>query len=399
MEDYHDLAFPIGEIYNDGHCVVTKQPGHNGLVSVDTVRSQLVYEIQGRYYYNPDVVADLSRVSVRQEGPDRVYVDGVRGLPPPPTLKVAIQAVGGYQAEMSFYAIGLDVEEKAKSLESMSRRILGEDGFEILSVQTIGSCSLDPRSQDAATSRVRIFAQAKTEESLLPDRFMGPVIQNLIQAFPGITPDLEYPRTAQPKPYLTYFPGLIPRHMVPATAVHLLTESEPTTVIEHTSETASSPPRRQDNYEPQHPRDLASFGETVRIPLGYQVFARSGDKGSNVNVGFFPQGDSEEEWQWLRAFLTTPRIRQLLGDDAADVVRTERVEFPAIHAVHFVLVGLLGSGGGVTSTRRVDSLGKVRVAIWGGEGEKKRKKKWPLLHLCVSVFLSFARPKVPNRSC
>jgi hypothetical protein len=52
---------------------------------------------------------------------------------------------------------------------------------------------------------------------------------------------------------------------------------------------------------------------------------------------------------------------ELMGKDAKAVERTERVEFPEIHAVHFVFVGILsgGGGGGVSSTVRADSLGKV----------------------------------------
>src|ERR1700694_4632070 len=81
IKNYHDLAFPIAEIHNDGHCVVTKQPGYNGLVTLDTTRCQLLYEIQGRYYYNPDVIADLKTVKVAQDGKDRVRVWGVKGMP------------------------------------------------------------------------------------------------------------------------------------------------------------------------------------------------------------------------------------------------------------------------------------------------------------------------------
>jgi hypothetical protein len=163
--------------------IITKQPGQHGCVTVDTVRSQVIYEIQGRFYYNPDVIADLSGVTVTQEGEDRVRVSGVRGLPPPPTLKVAIQADSGYQGEMMIYAIGLDLEEKARTFEAQTRRVLDAvalktgEPLRTLEVQLIGRCESDPASQNAATAIVRVFAQSKTEEPLRTKNFMGKLLR------------------------------------------------------------------------------------------------------------------------------------------------------------------------------------------------------------------------------
>ncbi len=50
------------------------------MVTVDTVTAQLVYEIQGPVYLNPDVTVHLDTVQLAQEGPDRVRVTGADGL-------------------------------------------------------------------------------------------------------------------------------------------------------------------------------------------------------------------------------------------------------------------------------------------------------------------------------
>ncbi|KAM5383468.1 hypothetical protein ACJZ2D_002161 [Fusarium nematophilum] len=332
IPQYYDLAYPITEIFNDGHCVVTKQPGQNGLVDIDTVRSQLMYEIQGRYYYNPDVVADLSHLEVTQEAPDRVHIRGFKGLPPPGTLKVAIQAYAGYQAEILVYAIGLDIEEKARSFETQVRRELSPQGgsskkLRRLEVQLFGSSAPNPRSSNAATAVIRVFAQTEDEELLTRSRFEYPVIQHLGEAFPGFTPNLEYTRTSQPRPFLSYFPALINRSHVDM-EVHWV-NSEDTIKVSHSTSSISKPEDvRQENYEPRDPVELDAFGPTVQVPLGHK----------------------------------------LLGDDAQAVSRVERVEFPKIKCVHFVLFDLLG--GGVTDTSRPDSLGKglaefVRARIVG----------------------------------
>ena len=49
------LGFPIAEIAADGSCVITKHDGTGGLVSVDTVTAQLMYEVQAEHYLGPDV--------------------------------------------------------------------------------------------------------------------------------------------------------------------------------------------------------------------------------------------------------------------------------------------------------------------------------------------------------
>lgn len=48
-------------------------------VTVDTVRGQLLYEIQGPFYYNPDVIADLSSIRFEQTGHNQVHVSGFKG--------------------------------------------------------------------------------------------------------------------------------------------------------------------------------------------------------------------------------------------------------------------------------------------------------------------------------
>jgi len=295
-----------------------------------------------------------------------VKVTGVKGLPPPPTLKASIQAYAGYQAEFCAIAVGSDIEAKARSLEKQIRRIFnveerlkgGPEALQSFSFQCLGgSGTEDARNENAAMATIRILAQAKDAASLSSQNFSGLIIENLCQAYPGFTPYLEYHRTGTPRPYLSYFPALIPRHHLEPMKVHFLSTNS-TISIEHpklTSAVADLP--RQRDHEPINPETLARFGPTVMVPLGHQVFARSGDKGANVNVGFFPQVDSTEEWDWLRYFLTTEKLLELLGDDASAVQRTERVEFPNLHAVHFVLFGLLGEG--VTNTNRIDALGKV----------------------------------------
>jgi hypothetical protein len=69
-----DLCFvgpPLAEIAADGTTVVTKHESFKGYVTEDTVRCQLLYELQGNIYLNSDVTADLSTVLVKEVGKNR----------------------------------------------------------------------------------------------------------------------------------------------------------------------------------------------------------------------------------------------------------------------------------------------------------------------------------------
>ena len=106
-------GFPWAEIAADGSSVIGKHDGTGGAVTVGTVTSQLLYEIDAPGYLGPDVTARFDTIRLRQAGPDRVLVDSVRGEPPPPTLKVATNEMGGFRSEITVALTGLDVDAKA----------------------------------------------------------------------------------------------------------------------------------------------------------------------------------------------------------------------------------------------------------------------------------------------
>ena len=88
--------------------------------------------------------------------------------------------------------------------------------------------------------------------------------------------------------------------------------------------------------------------------MGDLVFARSGDKGGNANVGLWVRDDSA--WSWLRGFLTKRKLMELLGDDWHDGYKIERCEFSSLWAVHFVVKGILQDG--VSSSSVLDGFAK-----------------------------------------
>src|SRR6202040_1598220 len=109
-------GFPLAEIHADGSSVITKHPGTGGAVTVGTVTAQLLYEIGGARYANPDATLRVDTVELSDDGPDRVRISGVKGEPPPPTLKVSLNSIGGFRNEMTLVLTGFDIEDKAQLL-------------------------------------------------------------------------------------------------------------------------------------------------------------------------------------------------------------------------------------------------------------------------------------------
>lgn len=71
IDTFVEPGFPIAEIDVDGSCVVAKHPNTGGMIDVDTVRCQFLYELQGNIYLNSDVSAILDDILVEQCGNDR----------------------------------------------------------------------------------------------------------------------------------------------------------------------------------------------------------------------------------------------------------------------------------------------------------------------------------------
>ncbi len=100
VPDLARLGFPIGEVSQDGSVVITKVAGSGGRVTPATCKEQILYEIHDpTRYLTPDVIADFSRITVEEIGPDRVRIRGASGSPRPETLKVSIGAVEGFVGE------------------------------------------------------------------------------------------------------------------------------------------------------------------------------------------------------------------------------------------------------------------------------------------------------------
>jgi hypothetical protein len=123
VPDPANIGFPIAEVGADGRLTITKADGTGGVVNAQTVKEQLLYEIHDpANYITPDVALDLTGVTVRECGRDRVEVAGVRGMPAPARLKVTACFEGGWLGEGEVSVAGPNCLARAR----MAAQVLHE---------------------------------------------------------------------------------------------------------------------------------------------------------------------------------------------------------------------------------------------------------------------------------
>ncbi|MDY6871157.1 MAG: acyclic terpene utilization AtuA family protein [Actinomycetota bacterium] len=326
LPDITHPGFPLAEIHADGSSVITKHPG-SGAVTVETVTAQLLYEISGARYANPDVTLRVDSLDLHGEGPDRVRISGVRGEPPPPTLKVSLNSVGGFRNATTFVLTGLDIEAKA----DLVRRQL-EAGLTVKPAELQWTLArtdhADAATEETASALLRCVVR-DPDPAAVGRQFSSAAVELALASYPG------FHVTAPPgdgQVYGVFTPGYVDAAEVPHIAVHA---DGTRTEIPTAGETLEPAPVD----EPVLPEPLPP-GPTRRAPLGLVAGARSGDKGGSANIGVWVRAHAQ--WRWLAHTLTVDLLRELLPE-TADLPVTRHV-LPNLRAVNFVVDGILGQG-------------------------------------------------------
>jgi Acyclic terpene utilisation family protein AtuA len=124
---WSNMGYPIVEFNPDGTFIVTKPVRTGGIVSKLSVAEQMLYEVlDPANYLLPDVNLDLSHVTLKEVGKDRVRVSGAKGRPPTPWLKCTAIKQDGYRIEGALIIPGFEAREKARILgEALIQRANG----------------------------------------------------------------------------------------------------------------------------------------------------------------------------------------------------------------------------------------------------------------------------------
>jgi len=327
IPDLTHPGFPLAEIAADGSSVITKHPGTGGAVTADTVTAQLLYEITGGRYANPDATLRVDSIELSDDGPDRVRISGVTGEAPPPTLKVSLNSVGGFRNEMTLVLTGLDIEAKAALVRKQLENTLTVKPAE-MQWTLARTDQADADTEEAASALLRCVVR-DPDPANVGRRFSSAAVELALASYPGFT------STTPPgdgQVYGVYRPAFVPAAEVGHLAVHADGSRTEIAPASETAELADVP-------TPELPEPFP-VGGTRRLPLGTIAGARSGDKGGSANVGVWVRHD--EHWRWLAHTLTVDKLRELLPE-TADLDVTRHL-LPNLRAVNFVIEGILGQG-------------------------------------------------------
>jgi hypothetical protein len=327
IPDLTYAGFPLAEVHADGSSVITKHPGTGGLVSVDTVTAQLLYEITGARYANPDATARMDSIQLTSDGADRVRISRVTGEAPPPTLKVSLNSIGGFRNATTFVLTGLDIDAKAELVRRQLESALSVKPAE-LEWSLARTDHVDADTEQAASALLSCVVR-DPDPANVGRQFSSAAVELALASYPGFTV------TAPPgdgQVYGVYTPGYVDAADVAHTAVHA---DGSRVEIPCATETLELQPAAV----PALPEPFPS-GPTQRVPLGRIAAARSGDKGGSANVGVWVRTD--EQWRWLANTLTVDLLRELLPE-TADLPVTRHL-LPNLRAMNFVIEEILGQG-------------------------------------------------------
>lgn len=217
VPDLAHIGFPIAEAYPGGEVVITKHDHTGGMVTLQTVKEQLLYEIgDPKNYITPDCIADFTTIQLGQEGKDRVKLSSVKGRPATEFYKVSMSYLDGYTAVGTLTYSWPEALEKAKKADEVLRARIADLGlkFEEIRTEFLGYNSshgtIAPAMQDPNEVVLRVGVRSQQYDAV--ERFGKEIAPLILTGPPSVTGFAG----GRPKPseVVSYWPALIPKSAV-----------------------------------------------------------------------------------------------------------------------------------------------------------------------------------------
>ncbi len=214
LADPAGIGYPIAEIEADGSCAITKPSGTGGLVSVNTVAEQLLYEIDDpSCYHTPDVDVDFTSLELSQAGQERVSVKGATGRPPSDRLKLVAVYRDGWTASGMVAVVGRNAEAKARAAGELVLERVRRAGVTLSAslVECLGAGDVAPGvlAPAAPPFEVVLRVTVRDAQRAAVERFCRELAPLVTAGPPGIV-GYAAGRPA-PRPAFGYWPALVPR--------------------------------------------------------------------------------------------------------------------------------------------------------------------------------------------
>ena len=347
VPDFDRIGYPICEMHEDGSFVLTKHEGTGGMVSVETIKEQLLYEMGDPHrYITPDVVVDFSSIRLESDGPDRVRVWGVKGAAPTEFLKVSVSHSEGYKASGAVIVSGPEARAKCEAFADILWNRVPR--YEQTLTEYVGAdATWGPLSPGAEANEIYLRFGARDHDAAKLKEFSKMLPALILSGPPGVAVTGGRPRVQE---VVAYWPMLVPRERCTAEVTVVSGSGEESAEVTFTGPTGPGACEGTDTAIAEAP---APSGETVTAPLRRVAHGRSGDKGDTCNIGVIARHPAL--YGWMRDTLTAAWVKErFTGIAHGDV---ERFEVPNLDALNFLLHESLGGGG--TLALKIDAQGKT----------------------------------------
>lgn len=355
IKNWENFGYPIVEMFPNGEFIVTKHENTGGIVSVNSIKEQLLYEMGNpKEYISPDVVADFSTIQLKQVEDDKVKVSNVSGRPSTKFYKVSMAYKDGFRATGSIVLSAPKAMEKAKIFTDFFWKRLGVD-FTKKNAEFIGynACHQDLAKKiepNEILLRFNVFDYDKSKLEIF-SKMLSTIILSGPQgaAVTGGRPAI--------RSVMSYYPALLPKHFIEPKTV--LLDFDGAIFETHTinSCTGFETDTVDINTEKQISDDendkLPEIKNPVKVQLIKLCLARSGDKGDMANIGLIAR--NEKIYKYIKKHLTANKIKQMFKSIALGEVI--RYEMDNLMALNFLLEKSLDGGG--TKSLMIDAQGKT----------------------------------------
>jgi hypothetical protein len=362
IKKWTNFGYPIIEMHDNGDFFVTKHPDTGGLVSVDTIREQLVYEMgDPQYYISPDVVADFLTIKIEQAGENRVKVSGIKGKPSTKFYKVSMAYTDGYKAVGSVILSGNNAVEKAEIFGKLFWDRLKELGYTFVKTNTemvgYNACHRDLANPiEPNEILLRFYAYDFSREGL---QEFAKLLSTIILSGPaGVAVTGGRPRI---QGIMSYWPALIRKQGLVSTVklldnnANIIQEYEvnPLTGFEQDIDFEKTNRQISQNTAGDYLKLLPSGADYKMVELRKICLARSGDKGDMANIGLIAR--SPEIYEFIKQNITADFVKSAFKNICKGKVI--RYELDNLQALNFLLEESLDGGG--TKALVIDPQGKT----------------------------------------
>lgn len=354
IDNWDNFGYPLVEVFPDSSFIFTKHDNTGGLVSLDTVREQLVYEMgDPSFYISPDVIANFLSIQITPDGPNRVKVSGINGSPATDSFKVSMAYEDGYSANGSIIISGDDALRKAEIFaDTFWTRI--NIKFEKTNTEFIGynSCQKEMTKSIEPNEVLLKLSVYDSDKSKLVEFSKG-IAPLILSGPPGVAVTGGRPRIQN---VMSYWPTLISKKLITARVSLLDNKGDIETVenVESVTGHELNPVQLEKDDEKKEPVEQKTSDEQlVKVKIREICLARSGDKGDVSNIGVLAR--SESIYAFIKEKLTKEYMKDLFKDFCKGKVI--RYEMDNLMAINFLLEESLDGGG--TKSLMIDAQGKT----------------------------------------